>query len=204
MLDFVRTWLFPPACAACDAPGSGLCAACAPSPRDAQAFSLDSVPSFALGPYDGALRRAIVAMKHGERDPLDAFADLLAARAMIDGVLVPLPTSRGRAAERGFDQAVELARRLAVRRGLAWAQLLVKRGAPQDRRTRRQRLDTSGRFAIRRGAPLPHRVTLIDDVCTTGATARDAIRVLRAAGVDVRRLVVLARTPPDRQRTAAA
>ncbi len=199
MLDFVRTWLFPPACVACDAPGPALCAACAPAPRDAQTFSLDGVPGFALGPYDGALRRAIVAMKHGERDPLDAFADLLAARAMIDGVLVPLPTSRGRAAERGFDQAVELARRLAVRRGLAWAQLLVKRGAPQDRRTRRQRLDASGRFAIRRGAPLPDRVTLIDDVCTTGATARDAIRVLRAAGVDVRRLVVLARTPPDRR-----
>jgi predicted amidophosphoribosyltransferase len=177
---------------------------CAPSPREAQTFALDGVPSCALGAYDGALRRAIVAMKHGERDPLDAFAELLAARAMIDGVLVPLPTSRGRAAERGFDQAVELARRLAVRRGLAWAQLLVKRGAPQDRRTRRQRLDALGRFAIRRGAPLPNRVTLIDDVCTTGATARDAIRVLRAAGVDVRRFVVLARTLPDRQRTAAA
>jgi predicted amidophosphoribosyltransferase len=203
VLDFVRTWLFPPACVACDAPGPALCVACAPSPRDAQTFSLDGVPGFALGPYDGALRRAIVAMKHGERDPLDAFTELLAARAMIDGVLVPLPTSRGRAAERGFDQGVELARRLAARRGVSCAELLVKRGAPQDRRTRRQRLEAAGRFTLRRcGVLFPERVTLVDDVCTTGATARDAVRLLRTAGVDVRRLVVLARTPPGRRSAA--
>jgi predicted amidophosphoribosyltransferase len=41
-------------------------------------------------------------------------------------------------------------------------------------------------------------VTLLDDVCTTGATARDAMRTLDAAGVAVRRLVFVARTPPDR------
>jgi predicted amidophosphoribosyltransferase len=196
MLDFVRTLLFPPACVTCDAPGPALCARCAPSPRDGQTFWLDGVPGFALGPYDGPLRRAIVAMKHGERDPLDAFAEMLAARATIDGELVPLPTSSERAAERGFDQAVELARRVAARRGLPCAQVLVKRGAPQDRRTRRQRLEASGRFAVRRGTQLPQRATLVDDVCTTGATARDAISVLRAAGVDVRRLVVVARTSP--------
>jgi predicted amidophosphoribosyltransferase len=184
-------------------PGPALCASCAPSLRDAQTFSLDGVPGFALGAYEGPLRRAIMAMKHGERDPLDVFAGLLAQRAALEGVLVPLPTSRGRAAERGFDQAVELARRLAARRGLACTQLLVKRGAPQARRTRRQRLDAAGRFALRSGVELPERVTLIDDVCTTGATARDAIGLLRASGVDVRRLATLARTPPGRRRTDA-
>ena len=182
---------------ACDAPGLALCAACAPGPGDALAFDVDGVPAFALGAYDGALRRAIVAMKRGERDPLDAFAGLLAARAPLDGVLVPLPTSRRRAAERGFDQSVELARRLALRRELACAELLGKRGAPQDGRTRRQRLAAAGRLPSR-GARPAARVTLLDDVCTTGATVRDAIGALRAAGVDVRRVVVIARaTLPD-------
>ena len=193
MLDFVRALLFPPACAACDAPGPALCARVRAVAARRADFRLDGVPGFALGPYDGALRRAIVAMKHGERDPLDAFADLLAARATIDGVILPLPTSRSRAAERGFDQAVELGRRLAARRGLACAHVLVKRGAPQEGRTRRQRLDASGRFALRHGVRLPDRVTLVDDVCTTGATARDAIGVLRAAGLDVRRIIMIAR-----------
>jgi len=116
VLDFLRTWLFAPACVACDAPGPALCASCAPAPLDAQAFDLDGVPAFALGAYDGALRRAIVALKHGARDPLDAFAALLAV-APVAGVLVPVPTTRRRAAERGFDQSAELARRLAAPTG---------------------------------------------------------------------------------------
>lgn len=194
MLDFVRTWLFPAACAACDVPGPALCERCAPAPRDALAFALDGIPAFALGAYDGALRKAVVAMKAGERDPLDAFADLLAARAPLDGALVPLPTSRARRAERGFDQSVELARRIAAHRGVACAEVLDKRGRPQEGQGRRERLAAAGRFQLRAGVSLPNVVTVLDDVCTTGATVRDAVRVLRAAGADVRRVVFVARS----------
>ena len=157
------------------------------------------MPAFALGRYEGALRTAIVAMKRGERDPLDAFADLLAASAPpLDGVLVPLPTSRHRAAERGFDQSAELARRLAARRGIAFAELLRKRGPAQEGRDRARRLAAADRFRLRRGAALPASATLLDDVCTTGATATDAVRVLREAGVAVRRIVFVARTDAAR------
>jgi predicted amidophosphoribosyltransferase len=193
VLDFARQWLFPAACVACDAPGPALCERCAPPPRDAVAFALDGMPAFALGAYDGALRRAVVAMKRGERDFLDVFAGLLAARAPLDGVLVPLATSRARVVERGFDQSVELARRVAVRRGVPCAELLAKRGGAQENHNRRDRLAATNRFRLRRDAVLPPAVTLLDDVCTTGATVRDAASVLRAAGVHVRRIVVLAR-----------
>ena len=133
-------------------------------------------------------------MKSGERDPLDAFAELLAGRAPLEGALVPLPTSRARRAERGFDQSVELARRVAVRRGVPCAEVLDKRGRPQEKLGRRERLAATGRFRLRADVALPAAVTLLDDVCTTGATARDAARVLRAAGADVRRIVVVARS----------
>jgi len=156
-------------------------------------FALDGVPAFALGSYEGVLRRAVVAMKRGERDPLAAFATLLAA-APLDGTLVPLPTSRARAAARGFDQAVELARRVARERGVPLAEPLVKRGRAQEGGGRRARLAATGRFRIRAGVPLPAEVTLLDDVCTTGATLRDAAWTLRAAGVVVRRIVVVARS----------
>jgi len=88
VLDFAEL-SFPPACAACDAPGAALCAASAPSPRDALAFVVEGVPAFALGAYDGTLRRTVVAMKHGERDPLDTFA-ACSPRAPFEGVLVLL------------------------------------------------------------------------------------------------------------------
>jgi predicted amidophosphoribosyltransferase len=196
VLDFVRTWLFPSACVACDVPGPALCQRCAPASCDAIAFALDGIPAFALGAYDGALRRAVIAMKAGERDPLDTFADLLAARAPLDcdGTLVPLPTSRARRAERGFDQSVELARRVAVRCGIPCVELLEKRGAAQEGLGRSARLAAAGRFRLRAGVVLPAAVTLLDDVCTTGGTARDAARLLRSAGVDVCRIVVVARS----------
>jgi predicted amidophosphoribosyltransferase len=199
VLDFLRGWLFPPACVACDALGPALCARCSPTLRDAIDFEIDGIPAFALGAYEGALRRAVVAMKRGERDPLDVLAGLLAARAPVIGDIVPLPTSRGRSAARGFDQSVELARRVAQRRDLTCAELLHKRGAPQDGRSRLARLRAAGRFRLTANAP-PAAVTLLDDVCTTGATARDALRTLAAAGVAVRRLVFVARTAPDRRR----
>ncbi len=153
---------------------------------------MDGVPGFALGPYEGALRQAIVAMKHGARDPLDAFAALL-ERAPVEGALVPLPTTRRRSAERGFDQSAELARRLAVRRGLPCAELLAKHGRAQAGRGRQARLAASGRFGLRPGLALPREVTLLDDVCTTGATLRDALWTLRDHAVEVRRIVVVAR-----------
>jgi predicted amidophosphoribosyltransferase len=194
VLEFVRTWLFPAACVTCDVPGPALCQRCAPAPSDAIAFALDGIPTFALGAYEGTLRRVIVAMKNGECDPLDAFAELLAARAPIDGALVPLPTSRARRAERGFDQSVEIARRVAARCGVPCAELFDKHGRAQEGLGRSARLAAVGRFRLRAGAVLPVAATLLDDVCTTGATARDAVRVLRSAGVDVRRIVVVARS----------
>jgi predicted amidophosphoribosyltransferase len=200
VLDLLRAWLFPPACVACDALGPALCAKCSPTLRDAIDFEIDGIPAFALGAYEGALRHAVVALKRGERDPLDVLGDLLADRAPVIGAVVPLPTSRGRSAARGFDQSVELAHRLARRRDLPYAELLRKRGAPQDGRSRLARLRAAGRFRLDANAPAPPLVTLVDDVCTTGATARDALQTLAAAGVAVRRLVFVARTAPDRRR----
>jgi predicted amidophosphoribosyltransferase len=190
VLQTLRGWLFPAACAGCGAPGIALCSECAPRSADALAFLIDDIPGFALGAYAGPLRAAVVAMKRGERDPVTALAGLL-ARAPFAGVIVPLPTTPRRVAERGFDQSVALARLVAAERGLAWAPVLAKRGRAQEGRGRRERLAACGRFRLM--APAPPEVTLLDDVCTTGATARDAAGVLRAAGSRVCGLVVVAR-----------
>ena len=193
MWTTLRSWLFPPACASCDAPGPALCDACAPRPSDAVRFELDGIPAFALGRYDGALRDAVVAMKRGERDPLAVFAALLDA-APIAGVLVGLPTTRRRAAERGFDQAPALARLVAARRNVACAQLLRKLGRAQEGRNRAARLAAVGRFRLLDGAARPAAVTLLDDVCTTGATLRDAVATLAAEGIRTAAIVVLAKS----------
>jgi predicted amidophosphoribosyltransferase len=192
VLDRLRAWVFPAACCGCDRPGSALCAVCAPHRADAIHFSVAGVPAFALGAYDGALREAILALKHGERDPIAAFAALLDA-APIDGTLVPLPTTRARAAQRGFDQSIAIARCVAERRAIPWAELLEKRGPPQAGRNRDARLRPAQRFRTKCGAIVPRRVSVFDDVCTTGGTLNDAVAALRQAGAEVCRVILLAR-----------
>jgi uncharacterized protein (DUF427 family)/predicted amidophosphoribosyltransferase len=175
-----------------------LCAACGPQPADRIVDAVANVAVSAAGSYDGLLRRAVVAMKRGERAYLDSFARLLADVVAAGVPLVPLPTSGRRRAQRGFDQAVELARRLAALRGGACCDVLVKRGIAQRGLGRRARLAAGGRFGIKAGAHLPDVAIVVDDVCTTGATLADGIATLRAAGVAVIGAAVIARTAPGR------
>jgi predicted amidophosphoribosyltransferase len=154
---------------------------------------------WAASDYGGAVRDAIIALKRGERAYLDPLAALLAPLVHPGTSIVPVTTTRRRAAERGFDQARELARRVAALRSGSAIDLLRKRGAAQRGLGRGERLVARGRFALRPGAVVPSRALLLDDVITTGATLRDAARVLAAAGCSVLGAVVVARTPAGRE-----
>ncbi|WP_273389909.1 ComF family protein [Thermomonas hydrothermalis] len=112
-------------------------------------------------------------------------------------VLVPVPLHRRRLRWRGYDQALELARPLARRLGVPLRDdLLVRRHATAAQTSlnaaARQR-NLHAAFGVRSGAALPTRVTLFDDVMTTGATVQAAAQALRAAGVTVVEAWVCAR-----------
>jgi len=203
MWRIICEWLFPVSCLGCGASGIALCTACGPSDADAVHFHISGVPGVAIGPYDGDLRAAIVAMKRGERAYLDAFAAILACHITPGTILVPLPTTRRRRNVRGFDQAIELARRVAMLTGAMTHDVLRKRGAAQRGLGRLARLNAWGRFALRADAMLPVEAVVVDDVFTTGGTLRDGIATLRAAGVQVTGVVVLAWTAPGRNHRAS-
>ncbi|MEK8049837.1 ComF family protein [Ideonella sp. DXS22W] len=119
--------------------------------------------------------------------------------------VLPVPLSRERLAERGYNQAWELARRLAARRGLpagaGW--LLRLRDTPHQvgtGRAERLRNLRAAMWVTPEGAAAlrGRHVALVDDVLTTGATAQAASLALHAAGAASVQLWVLARTPaPD-------
>ena len=194
----IRRWLFPVWCIGCGEADIGLCTACAGAARPV-AVDLDGLAVGAAGDYDGALRDAILAMKRGERAYLDPLAALVAPLVEPGSIIVPVATTRRRAAARGFDQGRELARRVAEMRSATCEAVLVKRGGAQRGRGRGERLMATGRFGVRRGVLVPSSAVLLDDVLTTGATLRDAAAALAAAGCSVEGAVVVARTPPNRE-----
>jgi predicted amidophosphoribosyltransferase len=110
--------------------------------------------------------------------------------------------SRERLAQRGYNQAWELARRLAQRLGLKARADALNRPvhlagqAEQDRAARLQRL--RGVFQLSpqgRAWVAGQRVALVDDVLTTGATAAEAARALLAGGAAEVEVWAFARTP---------
>ena len=117
-------------------------------------------------------------------------------------IVVPVPLSPARLAERGYNQAWELARRVARSLGLpAHADLLLRPvDTPhQAELTRAQRLvNLRAAFMVdtrQRALLAGRRIALVDDVLTTGATAREAARTLLRAGAGAVDVWVLARTP---------
>lgn len=101
--------------------------------------------------------------------------------------LVALPLHRGRLRQRGYDQALELARPLARSLGLPLLPDALRRArstaAQSELDAVARRRNLRGAFAATAGTPLPAHVALVDDVMTTGATLHAAARALRRAGV---------------------
>ncbi len=106
--------------------------------------------------------------------------------------LVPVPADQRRRRRRGYDLPELLARRVSRRLGVPLGQPLrrVDRGS-QRGRGGLDRRRVSGYEAIR---SIQGRVLLIDDVVTTGSTARHCAAELRRAGATAVDLFVLAVT----------
>lgn len=190
-------------CLRCGEPGAFTARAC---PR-CRAAPPPFLRAWAPFEHEGAMARAIHRFKYEDRADLSRpLAALLADRAEsrvegLPGTLVPVPLHDARFRHRQFDQAALLAAELARR----WRRPVAVEGLARVRPTSRQvGLDEAGREANVAGAFRARRVegpvVLIDDVLTTGATAREAARALLDAGASEVRVVTLARA---RRETAA-
>ena len=155
------------------------------------------VPVFTLGRYGGARRHAIVALKeHGRRDlvvplarPLALGIHQLVAWGVVGLPLtvVPAPTRRSAARRRGGDPVSRIATAAtAAHPGITVVNSVRTVGPVRDSVGR----NIAGR--VRLGALPAGEVLLVDDIVTTGATARETVRVLRAGGVRVAAVLALA------------
>jgi ComF family protein len=148
------------------------------------------------------LRQAILRMKHATDDTLaelmgELWADHTLARLRAVGadVVIPVPLYWMRRWRRGYNQSAALARALAGRLGLPYRPRWLRRirhTPPQTLQSPAgRRVNVRGAFRASPFAALQGKVVLlVDDVVTTGSTASEAARALRAAGAQ--RIVVAA------------
>ncbi|HEX6834275.1 MAG TPA: ComF family protein [Rudaea sp.] len=220
--------VLPARCLLCGSDGDGrdLCVACAADLRRNDVCCIRcalplSYPAPLCGeclqhppPFDAAFVPYIYA------DPLDFLTtrlkfgrDLAAGRVLADlwtqaldertvarpDLLVAIPLHASRLRERGFNQALELARPLAQRLAIPMSARALRRtratpaqtGLSADQRRRNLR----GAFAVSADESMPAHVAIVDDVMTTGTTLREAARVLKRAGAVRVDVWALARAP---------
>lgn len=207
MLDLI----LPLECGGCGAPSTTWCDVCAASlkvhtdePHLVTPRIDPGVPVFALGRYAGPRRQAIVALKeHGRRDLVAPLARALALGihqletwGILDTpfTIVPAPTRASAARRRGGDPVTRIA-------------IQATRQHPQTRvtqalKTRAMVRDSVGLTIADRERNLSGRikitkhvegdVLLVDDIVTTGATAREAVRTFTKTGVNVTAVLTLA------------
>jgi predicted amidophosphoribosyltransferase len=184
--------IFPPQCASCNVLGSGLCSACRPREQTI-AVRFPSLRVTAVAPYEGSVRAAVLALKDGRRDVAEALGRLAAPLVPYDSMLVPVPTTAKRRRIRGLDGVALTARCAAELAGARVVLALDQRsGDAQRGRSRVARLAARGRFACDEAGVAGRRVTLFDDVCTTGSTLRDCADAVREAGGVVDDAIVIA------------
>ena len=226
----LQHWLLPLRCLLCQAPGADgldLCRACAHElPRNRSCCVRCALPLPTSVALCGRCQRrppawesAWAPFRYGW--PLDRLesrykfgGDLAAGRVLaslwqreawpqaLPGLLLPVPLHPQRLRQRGYNQALELARPLARAMGVPLARDLLQRTRATHAQTgldaRDRRGNVRGAFALRSGEGLPGHVAILDDVMTTGATLADCTRVLKRAGVARVDVWALARAPAPR------
>lgn len=150
-----------------------------------------------LGPYGGVLKDGIYKFKYqGNRSMSQSFGLLLAELFLRERIffgtnlIVPVPLSREKEIERGFNQSNFLAQKIGRLLGTSVQNCLIKtRHTPsQSKLTRKARRENvAGAYEV-----IPEmteelrgkKVLLIDDIFTTGATVNECAGVLLKAGAD--------------------
>lgn len=225
--------LLPTRCTLCRTDCDGTVALCAACHRDLRALDLCcprcAEPLEHPAPLCGrclkrlpAFDRSFAAFRYAW--PLDGLVarfkfsgDLAAGRTLarlfadrvrmtgtdLPALLVPVPLHRERLRERGYDQALELARDIGRDLDIAVAPWLLERTRATARQTdldagaRRRNVRSAFQVSARALARRSQRpaIALIDDVMTTGSTMNECAKMLRMAGFTDIRAWAIARAP---------
>jgi len=115
-------------------------------------------------------------------------------------VMIPVPMHRRRMMQRGYNQALELARTLSKQLSIPidshCCQRIRNTPSQTDIPTKQRKANVQGAFEI--PTPLNYRhVAIVDDVVTTGSTVNEIAMLFTRAGVKYIHVYALSRAGPD-------
>jgi ComF family protein len=155
--------------------------------------------------FEGNLREAIHAFKFKGRKEVGRYlvkliADKINSISERFDVIIPIPVTEKRLKERGFNQSFIIAEEIGRITGSpVYPSILYKRRDTEDQfllDKDKRRTNLKDAFAVKEKDRIKERmVLLIDDLFTTGATAREATGVILKSGVKGVIFFALARTP---------
>jgi ComF family protein len=214
MFKSILSLFLKPNCVLCERPGDeDLCAYCQ---KQIQQCKLDNhlqrwlqqPPLFTWGVYEGPLKRAIASLKYDKQGQLGELFGFWLGKAWQKSplgakykklIVLPIPLHAQKLKARGFNQAELIAKGFCQFTG----NILEPRGLIRVKQTqalfglspeqRQEQLVQA--FIIDqnwRKKPPQFPVLLLDDIYTTGTTAREAIRVLQGENITVVGVAVLA------------
>ncbi len=158
-----------------------------------------------IGKYDGTLRKAIHGFKYNKKSLLSKpLSQILAeaGREILDteryDTIIPVPMHVKRLRQRGFNQALVLAKKA----GKAWGIRVDTRSLerktwapPQTMLSRKKRhKNIKGTFNCRPEKIRNRNLLLIDDVYTSGSTVSECAKILKKSGALKVDVLTLART----------
>ncbi|OKH18068.1 hypothetical protein NIES208_06910 [[Limnothrix rosea] IAM M-220] len=169
-------------------------------------------PLFVLGHYDGTLKGAIAAMKYNNQPALGtwlgeklAYTWQTSFSAPPKVTVIPVPMHSEKQQQRGFNQAGLIAKRFAEINKLRCDHVSLQRTKATkplfelNVAQRQQEMEGAFSFDAKTFRQRPQKpVLLVDDIYTSGTTAREARRVLQENGVSVLGIVAIAtpKLPP--------
>ncbi len=201
-------YIHSPLCSRCGAPFPGmevedhLCGECLAAERP---YAI----ARSVGRYEATLLRAIHLFKYRGRTGIGrTLGGMMADFAgriwdmKVFSVVMPVPLHRKRLQERGFNQAVILAREIANRFSLRLDFMTLRRELPTTPQVALGREDrkknVKGAFGIRRPEKVSgQRILLVDDVYTTGSTLTECAHALTRADAQAVAVLTLARAVHD-------
>ena len=213
--EFLMWILFPPCCPACGrsiARDEIFCPSCLKDyfPASSADREWKQLPSgvnlYAAARYKGSMREAIHRFKFsGHAGSAAILAPLLVQALRENGVkpeeiqlLVPVPSRPKKVRARGYNQSALLAREVSRLTDIPFSEtaLLKTRDtrAQHDLNAEERQTNLSGSFRAEKAAVSGKHILLVDDILTTGATARECIGALKDAGASSVDILVLAVT----------